>query len=71
MSEEKKNEVLDQEKELNMDELVAGGSRCACVIGGGGTADEDAKTCACVVGGGGEWKSGGPCCVCPLMGGGD
>ena len=70
MPEEKKNEVLDQEKELDADELdaVAGGGDCYCAIGGGGTADEDAKTCACVLGGGGEYDYGSPRCACVAYG---
>ena len=72
MSEEKKNEVLGQEKELSMDELdaVAGGKQCVCVLGGGGEADSWSKTCWCVGGGGGENNDGSPRCACPLAGGG-
>ena len=38
MSDEKKNEVLDKEKELDEAELdaVSGGDRCVCALGGGG-----------------------------------
>ena len=56
MSEEKKDEVLDQEQELDMDELdaVAGGGVCYCPFVGGGTADAGQTPCACVMGGGGE-----------------
>ena len=59
MSEEKKNEILDQAKALDDQELsdIAGGKKCLCAIGGGGEASEGEKTCVCVVGGGGEFNS--------------
>ena len=67
MSEEKKNEVLEQEKELSMDELdaVAGGGTCGCVLGGGGAAGEGQKICACPAFGAGEGR-----CLCIVGGGG-
>ena len=59
--------------ELSDDELeaVAGGRRCACFLGGGGTADYKEKTCACVAGGGGEWEDGRCRCACVVFGSGD
>ncbi|MBP3638136.1 MAG: Nif11-like leader peptide family RiPP precursor [Clostridia bacterium] len=65
--------------ELSDDELdaVAGGEVCACVMGGGGTADESSTShrsdavCACVLGGSGENKGGYSRCVCVLCGGGN
>ncbi len=83
MSEEKKKEILEQEKDLGADELdaVAGGKACACVMGGGGEANADGKekACACVLGGGGEYtdegafeKWGNKCrCVCAAIGMGE
>ena len=76
MSEEKKDEILDQEKALDMNELdaVAGGGMCVCPFVGGGTADSpNEKPCGCVVGGGGEWTQANEFgnkgrCVCPLVG---
>ena len=72
MSEEKKNEVLGQEKELSMDELdaVAGGGLCACPVAGGGTPDADQEACGCVMFGGGYNKSGGSRCFCVAGGAG-
>lgn len=64
-----------QKSELDEDELeaVAGGwMQCACVIGGGGKADENGKACACVAGGGGESRKGKCRCACVVAGtGGD
>ena len=59
MSEEKKNEILDQAKALDDQELsdVAGGKQCYCAIGGGGVAEQHGKTCACAVVGAGEYGS--------------
>ena len=65
--------------ELSDDELdtVAGGGICACVLGGGGTADESSTyhtsdaVCACVFGGSGENKGGYTRCVCVISGGGN
>ena len=77
MSEEQKKEVLDQEKNLNVDELdaVAGGDTCACFLGGGGHPSENSLACACVGGGGGEYnekgeqENGKKCrCACPVAG---
>ena len=80
MSEEKKDEILSQDKALSGEELadVAGGKYCICGIGGGGEANmAGEKTCACVLGGGGEYDSegaakwGSKCrCVCVAIGGG-
>ena len=73
MSEEKKNEILEQEKELSMDELdsVAGGGTCACVGAGGGTAGEGQKSCACVAFGSGGYARDGIRCFCVAGGGGN
>lgn len=59
-----------REGELNEDELdaVAGGSECACAVGGGGTADGDCPACACVVAGLGNDEKGYCRCVCPVGG---
>ena len=75
MSEEKKEEILEQEKELDKDELeaVAGGSACACVVGGYGSADGSGGDCNCAFGGyGGRdyYGDGSKRCVCPMVGGG-
>lgn len=62
-------EVSDSELEA-----VAGGGKCVCVAGGGGTGDEYRDTCACVAAGMGFGKvtnSGcGHDCACPLIGSG-
>ncbi len=75
MSEEKKEEILGKEKDLEEKELeeVAGGDSCICALGGGGTGTEGwgEKTCACVLGGGGEYTKGGMRCMCLGAGGGD
>ena len=75
MSEEKKDEILEQEKELNMDELdaVAGGDTCGCIGAGSGKAGEGQNACACVAGGYGEYDEAHkyyPRCGCFLGGGG-
>ena len=80
MSEEKKNEILDQDKAQSDEELadVTGGKWCLCGIGGGGEANMPGeKTCACVLGGGGEYNSEGEAkwgekcrCVCVIAGSG-
>lgn len=57
-------------QELSDDEMdaVAGGDKCFCAVGGGGTGDSNDKTCACVLGGGGDAKNKDGRCVC-FMGG--
>jgi len=57
---------------LSDDELdaVVGGGNCTCVLGGGGTPDEQNKTCACVVYGQGDTRSGSMRCMCPVGGAG-
>lgn len=65
--------------ELDDTELdaVAGGGVCACVLGGGGTADGSSTSnvsdavCACVLGGSGENKGGYARCICVISGGGN
>ena len=61
MSEEKKDEVLEQEKELDEKELdaVAGGGACVCVYSGSGIADPVPRGCSFAG------------CDCPVMGYGD
>ena len=80
MGEEKKNEILDQERALDDGALAdsTGGKLCICVLGGGGEADWGEKTCACVLGGGGEFNSEGEKkwgkkgrCICVGGGAGD
>ena len=77
MSEEKKNEILDQAKALSDQELsdIAGGKKCLCVLGGGGEADVYEKTCVCVLEGGGFFDDVGKRgltkderCFCPVYG---
>ena len=80
MSEEKKNEILDQAKAVSDKELgdVAGGKECYCVVGGGGTAEKGEATCMCVAYGVGDYNNEGrdakgvtERCTCYLGGGGD
>lgn len=53
-------------------EAVAGGGKCVCVAGGGGTGDKYHDTCACVAAGMGFGKitdEGIGCdCGCPVVG---
>ena len=51
--------IVEEEgvKELDLDEMeaVAGGSKCVCVVGGGGEASREGQsTCACVAAGWGQ-----------------
>ena len=80
MSEEKKNEVLNQAQALDDKELgdVAGGKECYCVVGGGGTAEKGEETCMCAFGGGGLFNQPGwqamdkqERCICVGYGQGD
>ena len=59
--------------EISDDELdvVAGGKRCHCVMGGGGTGDDNDKTCACVAFGAGLAKDSSLRCYCGVGGGGE
>lgn len=61
--------------DLSDDELdsIAGGKKCYCALGGGGTGEDsnNTKTCACVGSGAGNTKSGGVRCACVLGGYGD
>ena len=59
--------------EINDDELstVAGGGKCTCVAGGGGTAGEYYKACACVAMGFGNNSVGKLRCDCYLYGTGE
>ena len=73
MSEEKKNEILEQEKELNKDELeaVAGGDACGCAVGGyGDEGGGDSQSCICMFGGCGYGWGKEARCACPMVGGG-
>ena len=51
---------------LSEDELdeVAGGKKCYCFAGGGGSAGKEDATCACVVAGVGLAKDNTPRCAC-------
>ncbi len=78
MSEEKKKEVLDQEKELDAEELdaVSGGDKCSCGATGGGDVGILDDPCICVVGGVGAYNDLGELihgdkCRCACMMGGD
>lgn len=64
---------FDQINELDDDELdaVAGGDRCTCYFGGGGSSGGVSKTCACVAGGYGEMSGGEKRCECFLAGTGE
>ena len=71
----------DVKGELSEEELdaVAGGTPCACIVGGGGEVSTDyEKTCACVLGGAGEYKGAARYthgsvvrCACAIGGSGD
>ena len=75
MSEEKKNEILGKEKELDEGELdaVSGGS-CGCVLGGGGKGTGKKSglqyICPCPGAGVGFDKEDTTYCACPGVGGG-
>ena len=65
--------AADTRAELSEDELdeVAGGGKCACVLGGGGKADDNGKKCSCVLDGSGEFKDSRIYrCMCIGAGGG-
>lgn len=75
MSDEKKNEILDKEKELDKDELDAvSGGACGCPVAGGGTGHGNENglkyDCACVGGGVGLDNDGKTYCMCTVAGGG-
>lgn len=61
--------------EISDDELdaVAGGKKCYCAMGGGGTGENSnsTNTCACVGAGYGSMKDGTSRCTCVLGGYGD
>lgn len=61
MPDDKKKEILEQEKQLDENETEAvAGAGCVCYLGGGGGVECDwDKTCACIIGGGGEWSEHG------------
>ena len=50
----------ESDAELSEDELneVAGGGKCACILGGGGKADDNCNKCSCVLDGAGKFKDG-------------
>ncbi len=60
--------------QLSDDELVAvaGGKRCACILGGIGEEDRDKrhKYCGCYAAGNGYFTDGAKRCYCNLCGGG-
>ncbi len=58
--------------ELSEDELneVAGGGKCACVAGGGGSKGDNLDMCACAFLGYGDFKGGTKRCSCMGAGGG-
>lgn len=68
-------DFVPQKAELSEDELesVAGGKKCFCIWGGGGTGEacKGNKTCACVVVGSGFTMSGRQRCYCPAVGDGN
>ena len=61
-----------QSAEISDDELdaVAGGKKCTCIMGGGGTGEDKngTKTCACVGGGYGQMQNGDSRCYCAVGG---
>ena len=73
MSEEKKNEVLGQEKELSLDELdaVSGGEHCMCEFAGGGEGGGTDSPCGCFLGGAGDDDFKNKRCKCVFSGWGD
>jgi len=62
-----------QEEALSEQELsaVTGGDKCLCVVGGGGTKDDDSKACGCVAAGAGYHDNGEQRCFCVMGGSGD
>ena len=61
------------ENEINDDELetVAGGGKCYCIVGGGGTKEGNDGVCACVLHGHGTYTRYGTeqiRCLCPGAG---
>ena len=64
--------VEDASDELSDDELsvVAGGGKCACVMGGSGKAGDNCRKCACIIAGGGMFKDDVNRCGCVGAGGG-
>ena len=64
--------AADASAELNEDELdaVAGGGKCACIMGGSGKEGDNCKECACIIAGGGMFKDDVNRCGCVGAGGG-
>ena len=64
--------AVDKSAELSEDELdeVAGGGKCACVLGGSGKAGDNCQKCSCVIGGWGLFDDGVDRCICGGGGGG-
>lgn len=62
----------ESDAELSEDELneVAGGGKCACVAGGGGTEGDNCDKCFCIVAGEGSFSDGAQRCECGIAGGG-
>ena len=73
MSEEKKEEILGKEKDLEEKELetVAGGNDCLCILAGVGESSCSDKACGCAFGGGGEYTDGRNRCWCAMGGNGE
>lgn len=65
MSEEKKDEILGQEKELDESEMeaVAGGIDCICSGAGAGTSEKRGHPCVCIMGGEGRDDDGRCGCI--------
>ena len=68
-----KADFVQHATELDDDELdaIAGGDKCYCAVGGGGTGNDENKTCACVVAGFGFSNSGWDRCSCGIGGYGE
>ena len=64
--------AADTGSELSEDELdeVAGGGKCACVLGGSGKAGDNCQKCSCAIGGWGFFDDGVDRCICGGAGGG-
>ena len=62
----------ESDAELSEDELdaVAGGGKCACIMGGSGKEGDNCKECACIIAGGGMFKDDVNRCGCVGAGGG-
>lgn len=72
MPDDKKKEILEQDKQLDEDEAeaVAGGGVCGCAVAGGGLKDGDEGPCGCAAWGFGTDPKGDDRCFCLFGGGG-